>query len=273
MYLKSNPHHGPQKLAQISGDQKSEIMVSNFTSLMAIISFTLLTGLGGVISIPLPFTPIPITLQTFAVFLSGMILGKKNGTLAQLLYIGAGILGIPWFSGMKSGMVVLYGPSGGYLIGFLVSAWITGWMKEKIPYFGDFRNLIGIGIIANMCIYIFGLIGLLLQEISITKALSVGFFPYLPGDFFKLGLIIILYKFSSIFLVNSHPEFNNLSELKKKPKQTISFIVVVGILAGYVFYLYSNGIDIPPFLHIISICLSSIIVIWLMTIYFRPNKQ
>ncbi|MCH7819743.1 MAG: biotin transporter BioY, partial [Candidatus Marinimicrobia bacterium] len=83
--------------------------------------FALLTALGALIRIPLPFTPIPITLQTFFVLLAGAMLGSKRGTLSQMVYVFAGAAGIPIFAGMSSGLALLAGPTGGFLAGFLLA--------------------------------------------------------------------------------------------------------------------------------------------------------
>lgn len=97
---------------------------------------TLMTGvtcLSAHLSAPLPFTPVPITLQVFAVLLSGLLLGKKWGTVAQLQYLLLGALGLPVFALGKSGIGVLFGITGGYLLSYPVAAGMAGWLSRQWP--------------------------------------------------------------------------------------------------------------------------------------------
>ena len=89
------------------------------------------TGLMAQIIIPLPWTPVPITAQTFAVLCSGLILGKKYGCLSQILYIVLGIAFIPWFGGMTGGLDVFLGSTGGFFIGFVIASYFIGAITEK----------------------------------------------------------------------------------------------------------------------------------------------
>lgn len=91
-------------------------------SIIAVLSF---------ISIPLPFSPVPITLQTLGVMLSGLLLGPQLGSISVGLYLIAGTLGLPIFAGGAAGIGVLMGPSGGYLLGFLPGAWMIGTLSHK----------------------------------------------------------------------------------------------------------------------------------------------
>ena len=92
--------------------------------------FILSTALGAYARIYLPFTPVPITLQTFFVLLSGAVLGKKLGGISQAGYVILGGIGLPLFAGM-GGIEYLFGPTGGYLIGFIVASWVIGKMLER----------------------------------------------------------------------------------------------------------------------------------------------
>lgn len=115
--------------------------------------FACLTGLAAQIRIPLPFTPVPLTLQVFAVLFSGALLGSRYGSLSQFIYLVAGVIGLPFFSGMSSGAAVLLGPTGGYIVGFIPAAYIAGALVK--------RSKTKIGVISSMMlavgiIYLFG---------------------------------------------------------------------------------------------------------------------
>src|SRR3989338_1336836 len=106
--------------------EKSQIRGMVFAAL-----FAALTGAVAWFKIPLPFTPVPITLQTLMVLLSGAMLGPYYGALAMILYILVGALGLPVFAGGGSGIGALLGPSGGYLFSYFIAAFVVGKMLEK----------------------------------------------------------------------------------------------------------------------------------------------
>ena len=99
------------------------VLCGIFAALMAICSF---------ITIPLGFTPIPVNLATLGVFLTGGILGKKYGSISLIVYILLGAVGVPVFAGFKGGLGVLAGPTGGYIIGYLAAAFLTGLLIEIV---------------------------------------------------------------------------------------------------------------------------------------------
>jgi len=155
--------------------------------------FAALTGVGGLIAIPLPFTPVPITLQTFFTFLAGAILGKYLGALSQLVYILLGIVGLPVFAKGSSGIGVLLGPTGGYLIGFIPAAFLVGYILEAAdepPFVLIFVAML-VGLLA---IYVPGIAWLMwVARLNMAKALLLGALPFLPGDAVKIvvgGLIV-----------------------------------------------------------------------------------
>ena len=153
-----------------------------------------ITGLMAQIVIPLPWTPVPITAQTFAVLCSGLFLGKKYGCLSQILYVALGIAFIPWFGGMTGGLEVLLGSTGGYMIGFILAAYFVGAISEKYSDARNFTKMIGVIGIANFAlIYIPGLIGLAVwfyvvqgSVLSITDVLLMGLVPFIFGDIIKI---------------------------------------------------------------------------------------
>jgi len=88
--------------------------------------FAVLTALGAYIIIPLPFTPVPITMQTFFVYLAAAILGSRLGTLSMVIYLCLGVAGLPVFHGGLAGFGVLGGPTGGYIFGFILGSYVIG---------------------------------------------------------------------------------------------------------------------------------------------------
>ena len=152
------------------------------------------TGLMAQIIIPLPWTPVPITAQTFAVLCSGLILGKKYGCLSQISYIVLGIAFIPWFGGMTGGLDVFLGSTGGFLIGFIIASYFIGAITEKYAKARSFsRMAVVIGIANFALIYIPGLAGLALwysltqgAAIGVVDLLMMGLVPFIVGDIVKI---------------------------------------------------------------------------------------
>ena len=151
---------------------------------------TAVTCVLGPLSIPLPFSPVPISLTNFAIFLAIFVLGMKNGTISFIIYLLLGAVGVPVFSSFRGGLQVLAGPTGGYLIGFIFLALIMGFALDHFD-----RKLVPtiIGMIIGMAIcYIFGTAWLAGQlGMSFVAALSIGVIPYLPGDTAKIIIAII----------------------------------------------------------------------------------
>lgn len=152
---------------------------------MTLISFfTALSVAGAFFSIPIGV--IPISLQNLFALLSGMILGGRLGGYSQLLYLVLGFIGLPVFSGLKGGPAIIFGPTGGFLFGFVFSAYIVGKLTENIKK-PTIRHYCFAGLIGLLVIYISGIVQLILVTgLSIKEALAVGIVPFLPGDFLKL---------------------------------------------------------------------------------------
>lgn len=141
-------------------------------------------ALAARISVPLPFTPVPITGQTLAVLLVGAALGSRQGALSLLLYLLEGAAGLPVFAGGASGLSRLSGPTGGYLLGFVAAAYVTGWLAEH-RWDRRFRSNLLAMLIGNIVIYLFGL-PWLARFVGIEKVLPLGLYPFIPGDLIKL---------------------------------------------------------------------------------------
>ena len=152
---------------------------------------TAVTCVLGPLSIPLPFSPVPISLTNFAIFLAIFVLGMKNGTISFIIYLLLGAVGVPVFSSFRGGFQVLAGPTGGYLIGFIFLALIMGFALEHFD-----RKLVPtiIGMIIGMAVcYAFGTVWLAkLLSLSFKEGLMMGVIPYLAGDVAKIIIAAIV---------------------------------------------------------------------------------
>ena len=140
------------------------------------------------LSIALPFTPVPITGQTFAVLLVGASLGFARGTSSALLYVLLGIAGIPVYAHGASGWAVITGASGGYLLSYPFASALTGFLAER-RWDRTFSSAVGAMLTGNVLIYLVGLPWLaVVLNTSLEKTLELGLYPFVPGDTFKLYL-------------------------------------------------------------------------------------
>ncbi|MFH1414588.1 MAG: biotin transporter BioY [Elusimicrobiota bacterium] len=157
-------------------------------NMVSVSLFAVLTAAGALIVVPVPFSPVPITLQTMFTILAGAILGKKLGMFSQLVYILMGVAGLPVFSKGGSGIGVLFGPTGGYIIGFVLAAYVCGLLVEK-GY-----DLIGM-VSGIVLIYITGIIQLkYVLGLIWLKAFAVGVFPFIPGAVIKIVIALAVYR-------------------------------------------------------------------------------
>ncbi|MBC8505729.1 MAG: biotin transporter BioY [Anaerolineales bacterium] len=159
--------------------------------ILFVIGGSLFVAAFAQIRIVLPFTPVPITGQTLAVLLVGASLGKKRAGISMLLYLGLGILGMPVFAGGAQGLAYLTGATGGYLIGFVVAAYVVGWLAEQ-GLDRDIRTAFLPFLVGEMVIYAIGVIWLAVYVGDMTNALVLGFHPFLVGDALKITLAVLL---------------------------------------------------------------------------------
>ena len=136
--------------------------------------------------IVIPLTPVPLSLSLVAVYLSGALLGWKRGGITQITYLLIGAVGLPVFSSAKGGIPVLFGPTGGYIFGYVAAAIITGLIIEKAKKM-DLYIIIGAMTAGLISCYLLGSIWLgMITEIGFIKALYVGVIPFIPGDIIKI---------------------------------------------------------------------------------------
>jgi len=158
-----------------------------------------ITGLLAQIKFYIPWSPVPITGQTFAVLLAGIMLGKNWGGISQVIYVALGATGLGWFAG---GYNALVGPSGGYIIGFVLAALFIGYVFDTYAISKNFMPMIILMTFANfILIYGFGMLQLGLwmyivkgSAISIRELLLLGAVPFVIGDIVKIFGVALIAK-------------------------------------------------------------------------------
>lgn len=150
---------------------------------------SLFVALAAQIAIPLPFSPVPLTGQTLAVLLIGALLGSRRGACSLLLYLIEGALGLPVFAGGRCGLAYMLGPTGGYLVGFVASAFVTGLLAEQRWDRRAPSNALAM-LLGDAVIYACGL-PWLAHFVGADKALAMGLYPFVAGDLVKLALATI----------------------------------------------------------------------------------
>lgn len=148
------------------------------------ISFSIVIALAAQVAVRLPFTPVPITGQTFAVLLTGALLGSRLGALALLFYLLEGVAGLPVFAGGSAGPGQLVGPTGGYLIGFVLAAFAVGWLAER-KWDRSFGSAVVAMLAGEVLIYACGLVWLS-KFVPGGSLVSAGLLPFVVGDVAKL---------------------------------------------------------------------------------------
>jgi biotin transport system substrate-specific component len=138
----------------------------------------------------LPFSPVPITGQTFAVLLTGGLLGAKKAGLSVTLYVLEGLSGLPVFAGGTGGLAVLFGPTAGFLCGFIPAAVLVGYMAER-SFDRNYASMAFTLILGQAVIYLFGVLRLLAFA-NFESAIQMGVYMFLIGDALKIGLAMML---------------------------------------------------------------------------------
>ncbi len=173
--------------------------------LSGLIKASLVSGITAVfayITIPLPFSPVPITLQSLGIMIAGLILGPTLGACSVFLYLTLGFIGIPVFAGGSAGVAPLVGATGGYILGFLPGAWVTGTLSQLglkclKPNATSSKRfilyLISCVVGSIVVVHIFGMLHLAKSvDITFSQAAAIGTIPFLPGDFVKAIIASVL---------------------------------------------------------------------------------
>jgi biotin transport system substrate-specific component len=171
----------PLTLADVAVPRSSALIDT-----LLVIAASLVTAAAAQVEIRLPWTPVTITGQTFAVLLTGTVLGARRAFLAQGLYLLEGAFGMPFFAGGAAGVAHLFGPTGGYLIAFPFAAAMTGAFAEhaldRTPWRMFWSMIAG-------SVVVFGLgLGQLSRFVPANALLASGLLPFIPGDLIKAAL-------------------------------------------------------------------------------------
>ncbi|ADL07499.1 biotin transporter BioY [Thermosediminibacter oceani] len=154
--------------------------------------FASITALFGYISIPLPFSPVPITLQTLAVMLAGSVLTPKAAFWSMTVFLFMGAIGLPVFSGGTSGLGILFGPTGGYLMSWPVASYLIALILKKVN--PNLATLLLVNILGGIVIvYAVGVSYLAyMTNMTLTAAIMAGALPFIPGDLLKAVVSSVL---------------------------------------------------------------------------------
>lgn len=161
------------------------------TKTMALISvMTAVICILGPLSLAIPISPVPISLGTFAIYLTGYVLGMRKGTISCLIYLLIGFVGIPVFTAFSGGPAKLLGPTGGYLVGYIFLILICGFASDRTNKI--LLCFLGM-ILGTAVLYLFGTIWLAYQaSMTFGEALMAGVIPFIPGDFAKIVIVLIV---------------------------------------------------------------------------------
>jgi len=162
-------------------------------SILLSLGFVILLGFLSQIRIPLPFTPVPLTLQTFGLLLIAYYLPLRLALGSVLFYLLLGVMGFPLFSGGKGGLLILSGPTGGYLIGFFFMVYLICFAKEK-GLLADPISSFFVAFVGHIVVYLFGSIWFLAGYTKfglvndIKELLTLTVIPFIPSDIMKCVL-------------------------------------------------------------------------------------
>jgi len=159
--------------------------------------FAALTAIGAFISIPIG--PVPISLQTFFVLLSGIILGSRKAMLSQVVYVMLGLIGLPIFAGFSGGFQTVFKPSFGFIIGFIIAAYVVGKISERKS---NSIKYMSIAVITGSLImyaigipYMYYILNIILSKnLDIIQIMKIGMFMFIPGDIIKAIVVVLIGK-------------------------------------------------------------------------------
>lgn len=158
---------------------------------LLVLAASVVTALAAQLELRLPWSPVPVTGQTFAVLLAGAVLGARRGALAQVAYLAQGALGLPVFAGGAAGAAVLAGPTAGYLLAFPAAAFVTGALAER-GWDRRFLTMVAAMLLGSAVIFASGLAWL---SVFVPRAqlLAAGLLPFVPGDLVKSALAALVF--------------------------------------------------------------------------------
>lgn len=156
--------------------------------------FAALTAIGAFISIPIPFSPIPLSLQITFTATAGYVLGPKYGLISQAIYLLLGAIGLPVFANRTGGFATLFGPTSGYLWGFLIGAWLIGILGSR-QNSKDLKTIILVMLSGLLVMYGLGMIGMILTlQYNLKQAFLAGVLPFILLDIVKIIIAALLTK-------------------------------------------------------------------------------
>ena len=164
--------------------------IARFYDVALIVGGSLVVALSAQIAVPLAFSPVPITGQTLAVLLVGALMGRVRGGVVMLLYLAEGVAGLPVFAGGGAGAVHLLGPTGGYLVGFVAAATVTGYLAER-GWDRRFGTTLAAMLLGTVAIFAVGLAWLGLFT-GTENLLAMGLYPFVPGALIKIALAAVV---------------------------------------------------------------------------------
>jgi len=159
------------------------------TRAFLVISCSWLMALASRLSLPLPLTPVPVTAQTLAVLLLAALLGARMALAVQVTYLAQGLIGLPVFSpGITWGVTRLLGPTGGYLIGFVLTTWIVGTLADR-GFGTNFISAVGMMLAGEFAMFAVAVPWLkIVMQVDWSRAVQLGLWPFLVGDAYKIAL-------------------------------------------------------------------------------------
>jgi biotin transport system substrate-specific component len=162
-----------------------------FHQVLLVVTASVVTALAAQVAFPLPWTPVPITGQTFAVLLTGALLGPRRAFAAQALYLAEGALGLPVFAGGRAGVLALVGPTGGYLVAFPFAAAAVGTLCAR-GWDRRFVTMLAAMLLGSSVIFALGLVWLA-RFVPSSTLLAQGLLPFVPGDLVKSALAAVAF--------------------------------------------------------------------------------
>lgn len=163
------------------------VNLSTWLRVLGVLLFVVATGLSARVSVPLPFSPVPLTLQVLVVVLSGFILGPRDGLIAQALYLQAILLGAPLTATGLSGPLAFASPTAGYLLAFPLAAFLAGWLSHRADGLKPVWRAAG-GLAALALIYALGMVWLGSYVGGLGNAWKLGVLPFIGADAIKIAI-------------------------------------------------------------------------------------